>query len=78
MKRISMFRVKGLKILGRVCKRLFFVLFSGNKYNFFCFSPFKMHKIVFFSKKLKQIKVSPECQVTLNTGIITSCSLNAE
>ena len=49
IKRISVFRVMGLKILGRVVT----LFFPGNKYNIFMHfeKPFKMHKIIFLSRK---------------------------
>ena len=56
--KISMFRVTGLKILGRVGTQFFFnYFFSGKKYNFmhfeFCLS--KCIKTFFFPENLKKI-----------------------
>ena len=52
-KKINLFLVSGLKILGRVGTHIFF--FSGKIYMILCIlkgiSPFKMHKIIFFSRK---------------------------
>ena len=55
-KKISVFRVTGLKILGRVGTHINFFIF------FFCIilcilkgiSPFKMHKIIFYPQNLKK------------------------
>ena len=51
MKKISVFRVTGLKILGRVGIHFFHLFFQ--EYSFMHFerqeiSPFKMHKIIFY------------------------------
>ena len=73
---ISVFRVMGRKILGRVGAHIFFNFFS--EYNIsLCIlkgiSPFKMHKIIFFSENLKIIlgftRKFRKGQVTLNTSI---------
>ena len=52
---VSVFRVTGLKILGRVGTHIFF---SG-KNVILCIlkgiSPFKMHRIIFFLENLKKI-----------------------
>ena len=53
---MSVFRVTGLKVLGRVGTHIYF--FLEKKYNFMHFegiSPFKMHKIIFFPDNLKKI-----------------------
>ena len=50
-KKIVVFWVTGLKILGRVGRHIFFNFFSGKKCNFMHFE-FKMHKVYFFSRKL--------------------------
>ena len=54
-KKISVFRVMGLNILGRVGTHIFF---SGKKNVILCIlkgiSPFKMHKILFFPENLKK------------------------
>ena len=52
-KKISVFRVTDLKNLGRVGTHIFFNhLFSGKIYYFMHFErPFKMHEIIFFSRK---------------------------
>ena len=58
-KKISVFLVKGLKILGRVGTHRFF---SGIKSNFMHFerqNAFQMHKIIFFTENLKKSLVSP-------------------
>ena len=55
-KEISVFRVTGLKILGRVGIHNFFNYFFFWKRNIILcimkgISPFKMHEIIFFSQK---------------------------
>ena len=56
---MSMFRVTGLKILGRVGTHIFFnyFFFSGKKL-ILCIlkgiSPFKMHKIIFLPENLEK------------------------
>ena len=53
-KKISVFRVTGLKILGRLGTHSFVVFFSGKNYNFMHFErhfAFQIHKIIFFSRK---------------------------
>ena len=51
---ISVFRVTGLKILGRVGTKK---IFSEKIYNFMHFErPFKMHKIIFFPENLTKIQ----------------------
>ena len=52
-KKMSVFRVMGLKILGRVGTHIFLIIiFSGKKNYAFLkgISPFTMHKINFFQK----------------------------
>ena len=59
---MSVFRVTGLKILGRVGTHMFFFIFFWKKYNLMHFerqSPFKMHKIIHFPEILEKIQVSP-------------------
>ena len=60
IKKISVFRVTGLKILGRVGIHIFF--FYGKNIILFILKgilPIKMHKIIFFPENLKKkIKVS--------------------
>ena len=65
-KKISVFRVTGLKILGRVGRHTYYFLifFSWKKIIILCILkgilPFKMHKIIFFSRKPEKIYlVSP-------------------
>ena len=58
-KNVSVFRVTGLKILGRVGSHIFFYFFSEKKNEILCIlkgnTPFKMHKIsFFFSENLKK------------------------
>ena len=58
-KKISVFRVTGLKILGRVGTHFFFnYFFFPGKNIFSCIlkgiSPFKMHKIIYFPENLKK------------------------
>ena len=61
MKKISVFRVTGLKILGRIMigTHIFFlIIFFLEKYDFMHFErhmPYKMHKIIFFPENLKTI-----------------------
>ena len=59
IKKISVFLVRGLKLGGRVCTHIFSNYFFSGKYIILCISkgisPFKMHKIIFFSKNLKKI-----------------------
>ena len=43
--KISVFLVTGLKILGRVGTHILFILFFSG------ILPFKMHEIIFFSRK---------------------------
>ena len=53
-KKICMFWVMGLKILGWIGTHIFIFIFSGNKYNFVHLkgiSPFKMHNLFCFSRK---------------------------
>ena len=52
-KKINVFRVTGLKILGRVGTHIFFIIFFSGKKN--DFMHFKMHKVIFFPEKLKKI-----------------------
>ena len=52
-KKISVFRVTGLKILGRIVTHIFFNhFFFWKKYIILCIlkgiSPFKMHKLIYF------------------------------
>ena len=60
-KKISVFRVPCLKVLGRVCThKKILIIFFLEKNIILCIlkgiSPFKMHKIIFFSsEKLKKI-----------------------
>ena len=59
-KKISVLRVTGLKILGRVGTHIFLInFFSGKKIIILCIFkgilPFKMHKIIFFQENLKKI-----------------------
>ena len=55
IKKISVFRVTGLKSLGRVGTHIFFNYFFSRKNTILCIlkgiSPFKMHKIIFLSRK---------------------------
>ena len=57
-KKISVFRVAGLKTLGRVGIHILNIFFLA-KYIILCIlkgnSPFKMHKKIFFSENLKKI-----------------------
>ena len=57
-KNVSLFRVMGLKILGRVGTHIFFILFC-RKNIILCILkgilPFKMHKNIFFSDNMKKI-----------------------
>ena len=58
-KKISVFRVTGLKILGRVGTHIFFhCFFFSGKNIILCIlkgiSPFKMHKIIYFPENLKK------------------------
>ena len=62
-KKISEFRVTGLRILGRV-DTFFLIISFSRKTIILCIlngiSPFKMYKIIFFPESLKKkIKVSP-------------------
>ena len=50
--KISVFRVTGLKILGRVGTHIFFSYFFLDF--FLCISPLKMYKILFFLKNLEK------------------------
>ena len=54
-KKISVFRVTGLKILGRVGTQVFFKLNWGGGVIILCIlkgiSPFKMHNIIIVSRK---------------------------
>ena len=54
-KKISVFLVTGLKILGRVGTHIFFLFFFLEKNIILCILkgiwPFKMHKIIFFFQK---------------------------
>ena len=55
-KKISVVRVAGLKIVGRVGTH---IIFSGKKYNLIHFERhFKMHKIIFFPRKPEKILCS--------------------
>ena len=60
-KKISVFWVTGLKILGRVDTHFFKLFFILEKYIILCIlkgiSPFKMHKIIFFPEKMKHEKI---------------------
>ena len=64
-KKKSVFLVTGLKILGRVGTHIFLIIFFSVKNVILCIlkgiSPFKMHKIIFFSRK-------PEKNSTRNLG----------
>ena len=55
MKKISMFWGKGLENLGRVGRHISLILFFSGKNVILCIligiSPFKMHKIIFSSRK---------------------------
>ena len=57
-KKISVFRVTVLKILGRVGTHIFLNYFFFWKNVILCFlkgiSPFKMHKLYFFKKNMKK------------------------
>ena len=57
-KKISVFRVMGLKILGRVGTKFFLIIFFLENNIILCIlkgiSPFKMHKIIFFLDNLKK------------------------
>ena len=57
-KKLSVFRVTGLKILSWVSTLLFLFFFLEKNYNFMHFerhfSPLKMHKIIHFSRKLEK------------------------
>ena len=52
-KKISVFRVTGLKIFGRIGTHIFFNYFFSGKYMILCILkdilPFKRYKIIFFS-----------------------------
>ena len=50
-KTISVFWVTGLEILGRVGIYVFFIFFLNLFMHFEGEMPFKMHKIIFFSRK---------------------------
>ena len=54
-KKISVFRVTGLKILGRVGTHIFFIIFFLEIKIILCIwkgiSSFKMHQIIFFPEK---------------------------
>ena len=57
---ISLFRVIGLKFLGRVGTHIFFLIFFfSGKNTILCILkgilPFKIRKIIFFPENLKQI-----------------------
>ena len=58
IKKISVFRVTGLKNLGRVGTHIFLMIFFSRKniilYILKGISPFKMHKIIFFPENLKK------------------------
>ena len=53
--KISVFRVTGLKTLVRVGKHFLLIFFFLEKYIILCIlkgiSPFKMHKIILFSRR---------------------------
>ena len=71
-KKISVFWVTGLKILGRVGTHIFFKKKnSEKKYIILCILigvlPFRMHKIIFFPENLKKSRFH-QGRVTLNTG----------
>ena len=52
IKKISVFWVTGLKIVGRVGTYVFFLFFFSDFFmHFEGEMPFKMHKIIFFSRK---------------------------
>ena len=53
-KKISVLRVTGLNIVGRVGRHVFFVSFSGKKMHLKAFPNLKMHKIIFYSENLKK------------------------
>ena len=59
-KKISVFRVTGLKILGRVGTHILLLFFSG-KNIILCVlkgeTPFKMHKIILFPENLKKSRL---------------------
>ena len=59
-KKISVFRVTGLKILMHI---FFLIIFFSGKKIILCILkgelPFKMHKIIFFPENLKKFWVSP-------------------
>ena len=72
-KKVSVFRVTGLKILGREGILFLIKNFSG-KNMLLCIlkgiSPFRMHKIIFFPENLKKIPGFTSLdQVTLNICI---------
>ena len=58
-KKISVFRVTGLKILGRVGTHVFFFFFLNFFFIILCIlkgeMPFKMHKINFSPENMKKI-----------------------
>ena len=54
-KKISVFQVTGLKILGRVGTHIFLIFFFFWKKYYFMHLAFKMHKIIFFPENLKKI-----------------------
>ena len=58
IKKISVFRVTGMKSLGKVGTHVFFNNFFLEKYIILCIlkgnMPFKMHKIIFFLENLKK------------------------
>ena len=51
VKKISVFRVTGLKILGRVGTLIFFNYFFSGKNIILCILPIETHKITFFFRK---------------------------
>ena len=57
-RKISVFRLTGLKILGMVGTHIFFLEKKNILCILKCISPFKMHKIIFFSRNLKKFQVS--------------------
>ena len=75
-KKISVFRVTGLKILGRVGTHIFFKFFFWNKNTILSIlkgeMPFKMHKIIFFSRRSKHYEPWLDCSVG---GVVRSGSI---
>ena len=70
-KKISVFRITGLKIVGRVVTYIFLIIFQKKKRNILCI--LKMHKIIFFPENLKKIlgftSKFRKGPFSLNTGI---------